>query len=76
MREQINVDDNLQVSFKAIDLVNIINHLGKGSFEFVEFPIQILRNGILNAHQLSALEEPTKPIGGGGGAPIRPKKSE
>lgn len=48
---QINVDDNLKVTFTAAELAHIINHLSKGPFDFVAEPIGLLNNRILEAHE-------------------------
>lgn len=50
---QINVDEKLKVTFTASELHHVINHLLKGSMEFVEFPVSILREGMLRAHNES-----------------------
>lgn len=57
---QINVDDNLKVTFTAAEIAQVINHLSKGTFEFVAMPIEFLNARILEAHNNSKA-----PSGGG-----------
>ena len=75
MKKQINVGDNLEVTFKASELAQIINNLSSGAADTIGF----LNNRILEAHsssQAQTSESDPKPIGGGGGGPVKPPRNE
>lgn len=48
--QKINVDDNLEVKFRASELVAMLDYLSKGQFDFVNPIYQFLNDRILQCH--------------------------